>query len=134
MAERLEKNGWVTPEDAGVLRTSWWFGQLIGNTDMHYGNVSFWLTPRRPFRLAPLYDMLPMFYRPNREGMISWQPIAPAYPPPEELRYWNRAVRLAVAFWQRVQGDERISPAFRSLAAQNEAVVNGLRARFSGGM
>lgn len=131
-ADRLERSGWVTPEDAELLKTHWWFGQLIGNTDMHYGNVSFYLTPQRPFRLAPLYDMLPMFYRPNREGRIASPAIAPGYPPPEELRCWNRAARLAAEFWQRVQGDERISPAFRALAAENETVVNRLRERFLG--
>ncbi len=36
---------------------------LIGNTDMHYGNLSFISSHGRPYHLAPAYDILPMGVR-----------------------------------------------------------------------
>jgi len=38
-ADRMERDGWMTGDDAERLRTLWWFGRLIGNTDMHFANV-----------------------------------------------------------------------------------------------
>jgi serine/threonine protein kinase HipA of HipAB toxin-antitoxin module len=43
------------------------FGQFIGNTDMHFGNLSFFVdnVARPRFEVAPIYDMLPMMWRPS---------------------------------------------------------------------
>jgi hypothetical protein len=55
----------------GVPTTSFWrFGRLIANTDMHYGNAALILCERLPLQLGPVYDMLPMAYRPGAENMI----------------------------------------------------------------
>lgn len=37
---------------------------------MHEGNASLIFTTQRPVRLAPLYDMLPMAYRPGSLGQV----------------------------------------------------------------
>ena len=56
------------------VRILWWYGKLIGNTDMHLGNVSFRFRPdprgRVQLNLAPAYDMLPMLYAPLSGGEI----------------------------------------------------------------
>ena len=41
---------------------------LIGNTDMHHGNLSFISSHGRPYQLAPAYDILPMGFAPKSGG------------------------------------------------------------------
>ena len=44
------------------------FGRLIGNTDMHLGNLSFTVSDDgKQFELLPLYDMLPMALMPRSD-------------------------------------------------------------------
>ena len=45
------------------------FGSLIGNTDMHAGNLSFVSDQGRPYALSPAYDMLPMAFSPTAGGV-----------------------------------------------------------------
>ncbi|MDQ8208272.1 HipA domain-containing protein [Coraliomargarita sp. SDUM461003] len=45
-------------------------GELIANTDMHWGNLSFFLPEQSPYPLAPVYDMLPMRFRPSSTGEV----------------------------------------------------------------
>ena len=42
-ADRLVHRGWLTEQDAEQMSLLWWFGVMIGNTDMHYGNISLFL-------------------------------------------------------------------------------------------
>ncbi len=58
--------------DALQCRQILQFGRLIGNTDMHSGNASLYVSGatlkdilKGCFRLAPVYDMLPMRWRPD---------------------------------------------------------------------
>ena len=55
----------ISPEDARRIRWLDVFGQLIGNTDRHFGNVSFLEQGDSTLRLAPAYDMLPMLFAPS---------------------------------------------------------------------
>jgi len=48
----------IAPETLRSIRLRQVFGGLIGNTDMHFGNLAFWFDDALPFRLAPAYDML----------------------------------------------------------------------------
>ena len=92
----------------------WHFGQLIGNTDMHDGNLSF--TPiERGLALAPIYDMLPMMHAPQRGIELPELPFETVLPMPSEQAQWQSAARAAVAFWRAAEGDERISPQFRGV-------------------
>lgn len=119
IATKLQADGWITPDDAQRITLLWWFGALIGNTDMHYGNVSFFLTRDRPLRLAPAYDMLPMLYRPGSEGALPDRAFSPPPPVPEAMGAWSRALDLAMAYWDRVANSELISPEFRIIAQTN---------------
>lgn len=46
------------------------FGELIGNTDMHGGNLAFLTRGTRIEELAPAYDMLPMLYMPQQGHLL----------------------------------------------------------------
>jgi hypothetical protein len=129
-ATRLSGDGWITASDADCLSILWWFGTLIGNTDMHYGNVSLLLEPARPLSLSPAYDMVPMLYRPDVEGRFSSEPVAPLPPPPEALPSWSRASLLAERFWSRLSASGAVSGPFRQIAARNADVVTGYRRKF----
>lgn len=132
-ADRLYRGGWLTEEDAGQLKVLWWFGMLTGNTDMHYGNISLFLDRNLPLSLAPSYDMLPMLYRPDPEGMVAGQTFRPLPPPPDAVRFWAPASAMAETFWARVAAASAVSEPFRRIAAGNAEQVARYRRQFLGG-
>jgi len=78
VGEQLHVLGWITPETATRVAQLHAFGHLIGNSDMHQGNLGFQLADYGPLPIAPVYDMLPMSLAPSREGVL--RPIAPLGP------------------------------------------------------
>lgn len=123
-AERMQARGLLTPEDARHLRLLEAFGALIANTDRHYGNISL-LLHDDDWRLSPTYDMLPMLYAPVGGELVPRDFAAlPRQPTAATLPEWAHAQTLAQTFWQAAATDERISPAFRALAAEN---INKIR-------
>jgi hypothetical protein len=107
----------ITGADARDMSKLDFFGNLIANTDRHFGNISLIPTDggRSRFRLAPAYDMLPMHYRPPREG--------------EELKWevynivsagtWPDMHEAAKIFWLEASEDTRISEPFRATCRAN---------------
>jgi hypothetical protein len=104
------------------------FGRLIGNTDMHFGNLAFWFDDTLPFRLAPAYDMLPMLWAPAPGNATPSPDFAPVLPLPAEREIWHEAAALADDFWQRVAADPHVSPPFAAIATAALATVRRLRA------
>ena len=93
------------------------FGRLIGNTDMHFGNLSLrvaWADiARGRFTLAPVYDMLPMRWRPDHHsGELGLLPFTP-----EPIDMQSAARPVALRFWQRAARTQALSAGFRELAA-----------------
>ena len=125
-AKILRESGWIDAQDARRLALFWWFGVLIGNSDMHYGNLSFFLGPVPPLRLAPLYDMVPMAYRPGLEGTLPEHTLRFVPPPPEEKETWNEAAPLALRFWERVASDQGVSAEFRAIASANLTALQAM--------
>ncbi len=76
---------------------------------MHWGNLSFIVTPEFPFALAPLYDMSPMAYRVREDSSFPTRPLPLRAPD-------AAAARTARDFWTRVAEDGRVSAAFREIA------------------
>ncbi|MBT9595759.1 MAG: HipA domain-containing protein [Vitreoscilla sp.] len=108
----------VPPEAPSQAQALLQFGRLIGNTDMHFGNLSLWVEPHDVApgrgRLAPVYDMLPMRWRPDATtGALD---LAPFEPREEDLH--SAARPLAHMFWARLAGDPLTGRAFRNLAEQ----------------
>lgn len=88
------------------------FGLAIGNTDMHFGNISFYVERDLPFVLAPIYDMLPMFYAPLSDGTLRNEPLQ-SIPPTEESR------AMAKDFWQTIAANVNVSDNFKRIANCN---------------
>lgn len=95
---------------------------MIGNTDMHDGNLAFLSN----MRLAPSYDMLPMMYAPQRGVELVERQLNPALPLPKERANWLLAAKVASVFWRCVETDERISSDFRRIAGVNAELVDRL--------
>ena len=92
------------------------FGSLIANTDRHFGNLAFFDHCDGKFRLAPIYDMLPMLYAPEHDQLTA-RTFEPPDPSSSNLREYGRARALAERFWRNCAQDERISEAFRRICA-----------------
>jgi len=104
------------------------FGELIGNSDMHPGNLAFFLGDSLPLRVAPSYDMLPMIWAPSSQGEIVPRRFAPSPPVPSLLEPWLHAAALAEDFWFRVRRDGRLTLEFATMAGEALEVVRRLRA------
>ncbi|ROR24444.1 serine/threonine protein kinase HipA of HipAB toxin-antitoxin module [Comamonas sp. BIGb0124] len=96
-------------EDASLL---WAYGTLIGNTDMHSGNLSFVTEQGRPYALAPAYDMTCMAFAPRNSGALPTTLAEAMLHADVPHATWQRAERLAGAFLDSIQAAGRFSPRF----------------------
>jgi hypothetical protein len=126
-AVELRRRELIGDDSLATVRRLQAFGELIGNSDMHSGNLGFFLGDSLPLRITPCYDMLPMLWAPGPQGEIVNRSFAPAPPIPWLLDPWRDAAGMAENFWRRVAEDPRISPAFRSPALEALEVVGHLR-------
>jgi len=128
-AEMLWCRGLLNAESRSTIRALHAFGELIGNSDMHAGNLAFFLDDAMPLRLTPSFDMLPMLWAPAAQGEIVERKFSPAPPLPAHRDAWHQAAALADDFWQRVLSDPRISADFHRQAEQARASVIYLQER-----
>jgi hypothetical protein len=103
------------------------FGELIGNSDMHAGNLAFFLDDSLPLQVTPSYDMLPMLWAPGAQGEIVNRRFAPAPPVPSLQEPWRFAAAMAEDFWLRVSDDRLLSPGFATMADEALETVRRLR-------
>lgn len=94
------------------------FGELIGNSDRHAGNVSFLWADGRIGAVAPVYDMLPTRYA-LRGGEFSTPPLTPPSPTPRFASSWREAWAAATEFWRTVADDQAIDRDLREVAVLN---------------
>jgi hypothetical protein len=132
LSPRLHRDGWLDEDDARRLRIISWFGLLIANTDMHLGNVAVRLADERPLRLAPIYDMLPMRFRPSSNGEIVERRYEIVMPAPEQKTDWIEAGALALDFWQRTSEERRMPDRFRLIATDALSTIERARRHLSG--
>ncbi|TAN02813.1 MAG: type II toxin-antitoxin system HipA family toxinoxin YjjJ [Rhodanobacteraceae bacterium] len=132
-ARRMRASDWLDDDGLAEVQRRWWFGRLIGNTDMHFGNLGFHLDDMLPWVPAPSYDMLPMLYRPDGSGAVVMRTFDPPPPTPSALSHWRQAADWASQFWKGVAGHAAISDGFRRLAGDNGTKVDALRRRFDDG-
>ena len=121
-ASHLLGKGLLTTSQADQLTSIWQFGKLIANTDMHDGNASLIFSPTKPVSLAPIYDMLPMAYRPDGYGgvpgvSVDQLAVGSAVPPSKERD-------LARGFWTRVAESPLVSAGFRAIAREHAKALS----------
>ena len=128
---RLARDAHITQESAHGAALLNAFGLLIGNTDMHNGNLTLISDEGRPYRLAPAYDMLPMGYAPKSSGGLSnsLQPVS--LHPSINNAVWIRAHRLAANFLARVQGDAHFSAGFQVCINDLAEHIRGAHSKIS---
>lgn len=122
LARRFAREDLLSDAEALQVERLWWFGRLIGNTDMHTGNLSFRAREGR-LTLAPAYDMLPMLYAPLPGGELPQRRFEPPLPLPAQRGAWEAACAAALRFWRDAGADRRVSEPFRQTAQANEAML-----------
>lgn len=128
ITRELARQGRIDADSAHQAARLWAFGHLIGNTDMHGGNLSFLSHTDRPYTLAPAYDMTPMAFAPRSGGGL------PEALPPAVIRAdiapecWHRALAMAQIFLRALGAESRFSPRFAPcIAALGEHIETAAR-------
>lgn len=126
----LAEQGLVAEADAARIRWLDAFGELIGNTDRHLGNISFYAeSPAMPIKglaLAPAYDMLPMTFAPA-EGRTRPSAFNPRAPAAGGFDTWLSAAQVAADYWQRVATSARATAPFRDIAVRAGETLESAR-------
>jgi hypothetical protein len=117
--DALVRQGRLDKLGAQKIHAIFQFGKLIGNTDMHFGNASLFAEGetlahiiKGKFELAPVYDMLPMRWRPDHVmGVNDYDPFEVDYALADE-----NARHAARDFWLATSLDQYISPPLKEVA------------------
>lgn len=131
LVNELVKQGCVHPDAIAGAARLWAFGMLIGNTDMHHGNLSFISSHGRPYHLAPAYDMLPMGFAPKSGGGMvnTLRPAMLLDAITGEI--WHESLELAERFYALVSDCNRFSASFAPCVAALRAHLDEARSRIS---
>lgn len=105
----------LPPEDAAHVRWLDVFGQLVGNTDRHFGNLGFLVARDGALRLAPAYDMLPMILAPAVD-VVAPRDFEPAAPGGDTVDVWRDAARWAETYWREVASTDELEAEVGSFA------------------
>lgn len=105
LAEKRAPKPIITAQAAETAALLYAFGQLIGNDDMHQGNLSFTTEEDqgRPYQLAPAYDMLPMAFRPPTSGDLRHTLAPVVLHPSVRHATWQHALQLARTYLDLLQ-------------------------------
>lgn len=117
LVARLAAAGQVEAGAVGGAALLWAFGTLIGNTDMHAGNLSFVSLHGRPYQLAPAYDVLPMGFAPRASGALVDTLAPAALIAAVDADTWRQALQLAENFFARLSDTAAFSPRFQPCIA-----------------
>lgn len=102
----------ITAESAQCAQLLYAFGKLIGNSDMHSGNLSFMSEHGRPYELAPAYDMLPMAFAPTSGGQLPQTFTSAEISGEIGALTWRQALSLAQAYLQQLDQHHGFSVEF----------------------
>jgi hypothetical protein len=115
----LARQGRLSARDAERAAALLAFGRLIGNTDMHSGNLGLLVAvenlAKGRFTLAPVYDMLPMRWRPDAAlgGAPDYSPFEP-----DQASASSPAAGPARDFWVEIESHPRVSAPLKAVAGQ----------------
>lgn len=127
--ELLAQRGLLSSNDVQRVRLLRDFGRLIGNTDMHFGNLNFFVIDlaqlaKPHFTLAPVFDMLPMIWRPNEfKDEMGYTPFAVPQRLPGSAATGGTARRLAARFWDVLGECQSVSDGLRVAAHEQRRRV-----------
>ena len=110
----------IVPQAAESAALLWAFGTLIGNTDMHGGNLSFLSEQGPPCEIAPAYDMSPMGFAPRGGGGLPDALGDAAIDAGVANATWRQAEALARAYLARLVTGSGFSRRFESCIASLE--------------
>ncbi len=105
-----------------TVASTYLFGQYIGNTDMHFGNLSFFVDDVLQPALVPtpVYDMLPMLWRPGvHGGELDTAPLQPQAQPAGYAALASDVRAWAITFWERAASLPALSAALRAASGEN---------------
>lgn len=123
VAQALAQQGCVEASAAETAAHLQAFGVLIGNTDMHAGNLSFVSEHGRPYQLAPAYDMLPMGFAPRTGGEIPTALVPARIHAYISPYVWHKAEQVARSYLATLQDEAGFSPAFQPCIAALETHI-----------
>lgn len=126
-AEALAAQKLLAAEHLRSIACIYLFGQYIGNTDMHFGNLSLFVddVTRPTFFPTPVYDMLPMVWRPGvHGGELDLAPIHLQRQPAGFEAEVQQARAWAMEFWKRAARLPALGDTLREASAAN---ARGLR-------
>jgi hypothetical protein len=112
VTQRLAALGAVTPEAAETAEVLWAFGALIGNTDMHAGNLSWVSEHGRPYSIAPAYDMTPMAFAPSSSGKLPDTVLAITLHASVRNDHWRTAQAMAQSYLAALRASHQFSADF----------------------
>ncbi|AVS66359.1 phosphatidylinositol kinase [Paracidovorax avenae] len=131
IVQALVRQRCVSPEAVDMASRLWAFGTLIGNTDMHTGNLSFISGQGRPYALAPAYDMTPMAFAPRSGGGVPAAVPDPVILPAVPSRIWRDAVLMARQYLAALRGVPGFSDRFTACVHALQAHVDTAAARIA---
>ena len=109
----LAKQKVITPDAADTSELLWAFGSLIGNSDMHNGNLSFISEHGRPYGLAPAYDMTPMAFAPTSSGRLPDAIAAITLNSCVSNENWRKAQQMALQYLGSLRATNRFNAEFQ---------------------
>ena len=112
VTQELARQKTITPKAHAGAALLYAFGTLIGNTDMHAGNLSFVSDRGRPYELGPAYDMLPMALSPTAGGLVRDTLPGAHLHSSVDGETWRCAAVLAGAYLIRLRNDTGFSADF----------------------
>ncbi len=123
--DKLAELGLLPRTDAQTVHVLLYFGRLIGNTDMHFGNLSLAVNDMArlaspKFSLAPCYDMLTMAYKPSEfKDELGYTALEVPRQPLGADKPWQQALTMAKEFWETLANTQAVSLGLRQ-AAENQ--------------
>jgi len=126
LARILLREKRISAQDESTIRLWDSFGVLIGNSDRHLGNLSFFTEDYQQFTLAPAYDMLPMRWAPSAQGELVERKAELTASSLDPLTF-PQAADMAEDFWGRVLNDGRLSGRMNSMAYSSLDAISQMR-------
>lgn len=128
IAVHLASSSIITQEAANGSTLLYAFGKLIGNTDMHNGNISYIDKMGQPYSLAPAYDMLPMVFAPRTSGDCPNTLTPPSITANINNATWIKALSLARQYLEALENHNGFSPNFLPcITAIRESIENSAK-------